>query len=135
MRIVADTNLLVRVAIGDDPTQAELARKTLRRAELVAVPNTALCEFVWVLRRSYGAKVDDVSLALEQLLSASNIVIDHAAATSGLTMLAEGGDFADGVIEHEGRQLGGQTFVTFDRKAARLLHRAGRAVELLDPQN
>ncbi len=30
-----------------------------------------------------------------------------------------GGDFADGVIAYEGRWLGGETFVSFDRKAAR----------------
>lgn len=32
-------------------------------------------------------------------------------------MLDRGGDFADGVIAFEGRWLGGETFVSFDRNA------------------
>jgi predicted nucleic-acid-binding protein len=42
-----------------------------------------------------------------------------------------GGDFADGVIAFEGRRLGGDVFLTFDRQAAKLIAAAGGAVELL----
>jgi predicted nucleic-acid-binding protein len=35
--------------------------------------------------------------------------------------LDAGGDFADGIIAYAGRWLGAETFVSFDRKAVRLL--------------
>lgn len=48
-------------------------------------------------------------------------------------MLDAGGDFADGVIAFEGRQMGGETFVTFDRRAAKLLEAGGNPITLLPP--
>ena len=45
MRITADTNVLVRAAVRDDPRQARIAANTLARAELIAVPLPVLCEF------------------------------------------------------------------------------------------
>jgi predicted nucleic-acid-binding protein len=40
---------------------------------------------------------------------------------AGLAVLEAGGDFADGVIAHEGNWLGADAFVTFDKKAVALL--------------
>lgn len=42
MRITADTNLLVRAAIQDDPEQSPLAIAALREAELVVVTSVSL---------------------------------------------------------------------------------------------
>ena len=44
---------------------------------------------------------------------------------AGLAMLDAGGDFADGVIAYEGRWLGAETFVSFDRKAVEMLAAQG----------
>jgi predicted nucleic-acid-binding protein len=49
----------------------------------------------------------------------------------GLLQLEAGGDFADAVIAHEGQWLGGDTFLSFDRKAVALLQQRGIAAELL----
>lgn len=38
MKITADTNLLIRAAVQDDPRQARLAARVLQNAESVAVP-------------------------------------------------------------------------------------------------
>ena len=46
-------------------------------------------------------------------------------------MLEAGGDFADGVIAFDGEWLGGETFVSFDRKTVKLLSAQGRSVQLL----
>ena len=46
-------------------------------------------------------------------------------------MLEAGGDFADGVIAFEGRWLGGDTFVSFDKKAVALLKAQGLQTSLL----
>ena len=53
MKITADTNVLVRALVQDDPEQARAAAEVLEQAELVAVPVPVLCELVWVLRRVY----------------------------------------------------------------------------------
>jgi predicted nucleic-acid-binding protein len=48
-----------------------------------------------------------------------------------LKVLAAGGDFADGVIAYEGSWLGGETFVSFDKKAVALLKSQGQKARLL----
>ena len=50
MKITADTNVLIRAAVQDEPRQARQASKVLREAELVAVPIPVLCEFVAVTK-------------------------------------------------------------------------------------
>jgi predicted nucleic-acid-binding protein len=46
-------------------------------------------------------------------------------------MLDAGGDFADGVIAYEGSWLGADIFVSFDKKAVKLLEMRGEAARLL----
>jgi hypothetical protein len=48
-----------------------------------------------------------------------------------LAVLEAGGDFADGVIAHQGQWLGGDTFVSFDRQAVTLLRAQGVSTQLL----
>ena len=50
---------------------------------------------------------------------------EPAGVEAGLAMLDAGGDFADGVIAYEGRWLGAETFVSFDKKAVEMLTSAG----------
>jgi predicted nucleic-acid-binding protein len=50
---------------------------------------------------------------------------------AGLTMLEAGGDFADAVVAHEGKWMGGETFVSFDKKAVTLLAKQGETAQLL----
>lgn len=54
MKIIADTNLLLRFFVGDDPAQYQLALEAMEQAESVVMPNVALCEFASFLRSSYG---------------------------------------------------------------------------------
>ena len=120
VKITADTNILIRAIVADDPEQARLAQNVLQTAELVAVPIVALCEMVWVLARGYRIASPDIGAALRQLLSSANVAVDRPAAEAGLAALFRGGDFADGVIAHEGRMLGGDIFVSFDKQAVAL---------------
>ena len=48
-----------------------------------------------------------------------------------LAVLRAGGDFADGAIAWEGRWLGGETFVSFDRKAVARMKELGEAATAL----
>jgi predicted nucleic-acid-binding protein len=131
MRVTVDTNVLVRVALRDDEKQARAAAKLLKNAEHIAIPLTTLCEFVWVLRRVYNFRLQDILLALDALLNAENIVVNRAAVDSGLAMLKAGGDFADGLVAHEGAWLGGEIFVSFDKKAVSLMAAQGQQAQLL----
>jgi len=64
------------------------------------------------------------------LLKQPKIVAERLAVEAGLAMLDSGGDFADAVIAHEVRRLGGETFVSFDQKAVRLLATQGQAARM-----
>ena len=131
MKVTVDTNVLVRAVVRDDQRQARAAAKLLKEAELIAVSVPCLCEFVWVLRRVYNFGQQDISAALEALLNASNVAVNRPAADAGLAVLNEGGDFADGLIAYEGDWLGGETFVSFDKKAVSLIVRKGQQAKLL----
>lgn len=131
MRIAVDTNVLLRDALQDDPRQSPIASKTLQGAEFVLVPTPALCEFVWVMRRLYKRSAEEIALAMRLLMSGDNVQMDLPAVEAGLELLEAGGDFADGVIAHEGDWLGADEFVSFDRQAVKLLKSQGKRARLL----
>lgn len=131
MKVIPDTNVLVRAVVCDDKKQAQAAAKLLREADLIAVPLPGLCEFVWVLRRVYKFSLTDISEAIDALLAAGNVVVNRPAAEAGLAVLRAGGDFVDGLIAYEGSWLGGEVFVSFDKKAVSLLGKQGRETKLL----
>ena len=131
MKITVDTNVLVRAATRDKEKQARAAAKLLKSAEHIAIPLTSLCEFVWVLRRVYNFGLPEILLALDALLNAENVVVNRAAVDAGLAMMKAGGDFADGLIAHEGAWLGGEVFVSFNKKAVLLIAAQGQQARLL----
>ncbi|PJG45913.1 VapC toxin family PIN domain ribonuclease [Sphingobium sp. LB126] len=126
MKVTADTNILVRAATQDDPAQGFVARKLLSTAELVAVPLSALCEYCWVLKVGYKFTSAEIATSVRLLLNAGNVAMDRGAAEAGLALLDAGGDFADGVIAHDGQWLGADVFMSFDQKAVKLLQAAGQ---------
>ncbi|HEX2918879.1 MAG TPA: type II toxin-antitoxin system VapC family toxin [Edaphobacter sp.] len=131
MKIIADTNVLVRAVVRDDAKQARAASKILKEADLIAVALPCLCEFVWVLQRVYDFGRQEIGAALEALVDSSNVVVHRPAVEAGLEVFYSGGDFADGLIAYEGSWLGGETFVSFDKKAVSLLGKRGQDTKLL----
>lgn len=131
MRIAADTNVLLRAAVRDDPTQTLPAVHALRTAELVAIPVAALCEFVWVMRNGYKMPAAKVAHSIRALIDSGNVVSNRPAVEAGLAVLDMGGDFADGAIAYEGEWLGAEEFVSFDKKAVLLLKSQGKRARLL----
>jgi predicted nucleic-acid-binding protein len=126
LKVIADTNLLVRAAVGDDPVQSPLARRELTDAALVALTLPALCDLAWVLRSHYRSSRETVAATIRAFADGSTAVTDREAVEAGLAMLESDGDFADGVIAEQGLRLGGEVFVSFDRAAVRLLSGHGR---------
>ena len=131
MKITADTNVLARAILQDDAAQCRRAREMLSSATLIAVSLPSLCELVWILRQGAKLPRGDVSTAIQALLHTGNVVMNRPAVEAGLALLEAGGDFADGIIAHEGKWLGGETFVSFDKKAVTLLSNQGETAQLL----
>jgi predicted nucleic-acid-binding protein len=130
MKITADTNILVRALTEDHVEQSKTAMLALDKAEIVALAIPTLCELVWVLQ-SYKIKTADIAAAIRRLLNGVNVAVNRTAAEAGLTLLEAGGDFADGAIAYEGKWLGADTFVSFDKKAVRLVKAQGGSAQLL----
>ncbi len=131
MRVTADTNVLIRFIVRDDEKQARPAAKFLKEAEVVAISSSCLCEFAWVLRRTYGFSGTAIPSATAALLTVANVAVDRPAVDAGLAILDAGGDFADGLIAYEGRWLGADTFLSFDKQAVSLLLQQGQKARLL----
>jgi predicted nucleic-acid-binding protein len=131
MKIAVDTNVLLRAAVRDDPSQTKSAALALRTAEEVAVSLPALCEFVWVMRSFFKKPAAEIAHSLRSLIDSPNVVTNRSAVEAGLAFLEAGGDFADGVIAYEGHWLGAEEFVSFDKEAVSFLKSQGKRARLL----
>jgi predicted nucleic-acid-binding protein len=131
MNITVDTNVLVRAIVQDDMKQGKIAARVLKNAEQIVVPLVVLCEFVWVLRRVYSFSKADIAAAVVALIAARNVQVNRPAVDVGLAVFLQGGDFADGIIAYEGKWLGGETFVSFDKDAVAILNAQSQSAKLL----
>ena len=120
----------MRVIVRDDVSQAQTALRVLAKADAIFVPLPCLCEFAWVLDRTFGYSREDVAAALRGIVDRANVEADTLAVEAGLRMLKLGGDFADGVIASAGAAMGADNFVSFDRKAVERLMKAGLPAQL-----
>jgi predicted nucleic-acid-binding protein len=127
MKIIADTNLLVRAVTVDDEIQGPRAAQAIETATAVIIPTITLCELVWVLRRGYRRTAPEVAGIIRAMIETEGFVVERAAVEAGLASMEAGGDFADGVIAFEGERLGGDVFVSFDTEAVELLRKQGKA--------
>lgn len=131
MKITPDTNVLVRAIVGDDERQSKVAQTELANADMVALALPALCELVWVLSQGYKIPSAEIAETIRRLMNGANVVLNRPAADAGLALLEAGGDFADGVIAYEGSWLGADTFISFDKKAVKLMEAQGGSIRLL----
>jgi predicted nucleic-acid-binding protein len=131
MKITADTNVLVRAVTSDDVRQSKVAEAELANADVVALALPALCELVWVLSQGYKIPSAEIAEAIRRLMNSGNAVVNRPAVEAGLALLDAGGDFADGVIAYEGNWLGAEVFVSFDKKAVKLVAAQGESARLL----
>ncbi len=88
------------------------------------------CELAWVLSRGCKIPADEISEDFRRLIDSANVVVNRPAAEAGLAHLEAGGDFADGVIGFEGAGLGVDSFVSFDKSAAKFTLAQGMAARL-----
>ena len=131
MKITADTNVLVRAMVSDNAQQSKAAQAVLKKADMVAVAIPALCELVWVLSQGYKIPSGDISEAIRRMINCANVAVNRPAAEAGLVLMDAGGDFADAAIAYEGNWLGAESFVSFDKKAVKLIEAQGGSALLL----
>jgi predicted nucleic-acid-binding protein len=119
--IALDTNVLVRLILEDDDTQARAAERLFVRARrertALFVADVVLCELVWVLSRRAELSRTDIAKALDQLLRTELIIVaDRVGAHRALEAYRAGkGDFADYLIREQARAADADEVVTFDR--------------------
>lgn len=121
-----DTNVLVRCFVADDPAQSRRAAEFIETRCTADDPGfvdrLALCELIWVLRRGYGYRREEVARLIDALLISSDILLedDEAVRIALQAFNRNGADFADVLIGEVNRRRGCEATATFDRRAARL---------------
>jgi predicted nucleic-acid-binding protein len=88
-----------------------------------------------LLSQGYEVSVSEIAEAIRRLIDAANVVVNRPAVEAGLAVLDAGGDFADGVIAYEGNWLGAEIFVSFDKKAVKLMEAQGLSARLLSQRD
>ena len=119
-----DTNLLIRMAMQDDPIQSakvDLFLASLSRQEVGFISLVTLIESVWVLGKRYNRSKPDIVRFVQELLDAPELTMERAEAVSqALHRFKDStADFADCLIERLGALAGCRETVTFDRDASR----------------
>ena len=123
--IAVDTNVLIRLLVGDDPKQLAQAEAILRDAREKDIPcfisDPVLCEIEWVLESCYGASRADILTALRDLLASEGFVFENRQGLQQAIELYQTGkaDFSDYLIGAKGQAKGAAATYTFDRKLRR----------------
>lgn len=118
-----DTNILVRYIVQDDKAQSRLATSVLEgkldEKNQGLVSTVVLCELVWVLRRAYGYRKEQVMEVLRLLMSSADLMVDRVDDAWRALREYENGsaDFSDYYIGQMNRTLQAKTTYTLDRKA------------------
>jgi predicted nucleic-acid-binding protein len=118
-----DTNVLVRYLIQDDLAQLRAASRFIERdcseQEPGFINHIVLAELVWVLERGYKVERSEVAAALDALLVAKQLSIEHPEdVRAAVRDYVSGADFADSLIAAWNSRVGCEYTVTFDRHAA-----------------
>jgi predicted nucleic-acid-binding protein len=118
----ADTNVVVRVLVGDDRAQQQAALARLRKiranGESVLVSSVVLAEVAWVLSSAYEYDRRQIAAALRGVIATPPFLVTPRAAV--ITALAEyengPGDFSDYLILELARAEGFTKLLTFDKR-------------------
>lgn len=119
--IAVDTNVLLRLLVGDEQAQAARARRLFDRADAeqksIWVGDTVLVELAWTLAKAYGRDRADIVAAMRALSSHATVVLESGAAVRDATDAFEHGraDFADCLLVMKAQSAGCDEVATFDR--------------------
>jgi predicted nucleic-acid-binding protein len=116
-----DTNLLVRLMVGDDPKQAAKAEEFVAAGAWASL--LVLAETVWVLAAVYERNPKTIAATIEALLNHKDLTIqdaDVAAAALAHYRKRPALGFSDCLMLEIARKAGHLPLGTFDRDLAKL---------------
>ncbi len=128
--IAIDTNVLVRLLVRDDLTQAKRAAALFEKNEIY-ICKTVMLETEWVLRFSYLLSAPVIVNALRNVIGLPQTTIeDISAVGEALSLYEVGMDFADAL--HLCSNGEATSFATFDKRLKQRAHKAapGRQIEI-----
>jgi predicted nucleic-acid-binding protein len=111
--IAVDTNVVVRLLVGDDKAQFQAARRVFHDHD-VFIAETVILETVWVLAHAYDLSAKKTCMALEQLCGLPNIHLTHPDnIAKAIAWYRKGLDFADAL--HLAQSDKRRCLYTFDK--------------------
>jgi len=114
-----DTNVVVRLLIGDDPLQTPIAERAFLEAIAsggVYLPDVVLAEAAWALR-AYDLTRQTRYDLLERLVRTRGVVVDDIdAVIDALEHFQQGGDLADQLILARAARAGALPVLSFDQR-------------------
>jgi predicted nucleic-acid-binding protein len=126
--IAIDTNVLVRLATGDDAAGYRAAVASLAERSWRVFP-TVILETEWVLRSRYGYTPENFAEFVEWLDANAHVMLTQAEIVrAALSYHREGMDFADALHI---AQANGEPFLTMDKALRRKAEKLGLRTEAL----
>jgi len=114
-----DTNVIVRLLVGDDPRQTPIAEQAFLEAIAsggVYLPDVVLAEVAWVLR-GYGLERQVRHGLLERLVRTRGVVVDDIdGVIDALEHFRREGDLADQLIFARAARAGALPVLSFDQR-------------------
>jgi predicted nucleic-acid-binding protein len=117
----ADTNVLLRLLVRDDPAQVNAAETFIAGGAWVS--HVVLAEVTWVLQSLYGQSRNAVGAAVQQMLMHPAVTLqDPDVVIKALALFGahQKVAFADCLILEIARKAGQAPLATFDRDLAKL---------------
>jgi len=120
-----DTNILLRYITRDQPNLTKRAAFVLEEQCSIDNPGfvSILClsELYWVLKSAYQYSNEDISIVIQTLLNARELIFENEESVwHGLEQMKSGFGFADALIGHIATTNGCETTMTLDKKAAKM---------------
>ena len=116
-----DTNVVVRILIGDDPVQTPLAEQAFLDAIAAGgafIPDVVLAEVAWVLR-GYGLERRQRHGLLHRLIRTRGVaVVDVDGVIDALGRFQQGGDFAVHLLLARATSHSALPVLSFDQRFA-----------------
>jgi len=123
--IAVDTNVVVRLLVGDDAAQSAASRKLFATSN-IHIADTVWLETEWVLCAAYGLRPSDICEAFRRLCGLGNVSVSDANRIARIIAWHEAGlDFADAF--HVATSGAADRFVSFD---AALVKRAKKVADV-----
>ncbi|GHU07747.1 hypothetical protein FACS1894158_16390 [Betaproteobacteria bacterium] len=116
--IAVDTNLLVRVVVGDDEAQTTASLRVLQSDVPVLLLNSVLLETAWVLKSIYGIPPGEIADVLQDILRIPTVVPESSDICAAVAWYRDGMDFAD-ALHLAGAAARCEKLATFDATFAR----------------